>query len=586
MASPAIGTAASVGTHGMNAACGTDRPLAAGAEAPVMAGWHAMARSGSCEEEVTKRLAAQFKLPVANFADREPSAIKVLPEKVARKYHVFPLRATKGTLVVASSDPVDLGAEQAIAFSCGRRVMLEVASPGRIEEAIALAYGNTDVVDQLLRSMPDAPEPEVRVVEWSELVPDVKKAAEEGPVIKLTNLVIAEAIKARASDIHIESDQDGGRVRFRVDGVLERFMRLPLAALVRLVSRIKVLGNMDIADHMRPQDGRIRITLGTETFDLRVSTVPTTIGEKCVMRISRSQHSFSLDALDLLPREISGLRALLKHRTGIVIITGPTGSGKTTTLYSALQDLAIGALNVSTVEEPVEQLLNGITQIQVDEKQGRTFAGALRALLRQDPDVILVGEMRDLETAETAVRASMTGHLVLTTLHTNDAIGTTHRLMDIGLDCASIAATLRGVVAQRLVRRLCSHCARPVTCLDDLPEAERALADAYDVLPGRTAPGCDQCRDGYLGRIAIMEILDVSPELSDIIGHGGLAADLRREADRQGMHTLRDSALDRVRMGDTSLEEVERVLGASACAIERPHDRSGTVLSWKKIAIA
>lgn len=563
-------------------ACGAPTELAASLRPePADAGgeWEALSKALAVSpDELARRVAAHFGLPVADLSAREPQVVKLLPEKVARDYTVVPLRVEGGKLVFATADPGNFEAEQAVEFSSGRRCTIEVAPPARLAAAIADAYGRADVIDHMLRTLDSVSLADVRVLESDEVEQVGEEATKQAPVVRLTNLIIAEAVKARASDIHIEPEQDGGRVRFRIDGVLELYMRIPLPALVRVVSRLKILGGMDISDHMRPQDGRIRIAAGARAFDLRVSTMPTTTAEKCVMRISASQEAFSLDKLDLLPREADGIRALLKNSNGIVIITGPTGSGKTTTLYAALQDLATAELNVSTVEDPVEYVLPGLTQIQVDEKQGRTFAAALRALLRQDPDVILVGETRDLETAETSARASMTGHLVLTTLHTNDAIGAVPRLVDIGLDRASIAATLRGVVAQRLVRRLCRHCAKPVKSLDDLPARERALAQAYGVTPGKYAPGCDQCRGGFHGRIAIMEVMTVTPDIADMVGHGALAGELQRAADADGMLHLRDSALERVRLGDTSLEEVERVLGASSQTPEKAPDHGGVVL--------
>ena len=565
--------------HWLMNVCAIDSAkLALPADTANAAAWDAVAPLVGGEQQVASLVAAHFRLDVADLAARQDAVVKLLPEKVARQYTVLPLRVENAQLIVASADPVDFEAEEAIQFASGRRIRLEIAPPDRLVEAIAAAYGADDMVEYLLRSLDTAATPEVRVVEHGELAPVSEEATEHEPVVQLTNLIIAQAVKARASDIHIEPEQDGGRVRFRVDGVLETFLRLPLNALVRVVSRLKVLSNMDIADRMRPQDGRIRISIGPKAFDLRVSTIPTTAAEKCVMRISQSQETFALDKLDLLPREIEGIRALLRNSNGIVIITGPTGSGKTTTLYAALMDLATGEQNISTVEDPVEYQLPGLNQIQVDEKQGRTFAGALRALLRQDPDVILVGETRDLETAETSVRAAMTGHLVLTTLHTNDAIGAVPRLVDMGLDRAGIAATLRGIVAQRLVRKLCASCARPVTNVDELPERERVLARAFGVVPGRLATGCASCRGGFHGRIAIMEIATVSPALADAIGRGALANELQRIADDEGMVRLRESALERVRRGDTTLEEVERVLGAAAPVSEGGEAPGGVVL--------
>jgi Tfp pilus assembly pilus retraction ATPase PilT/CheY-like chemotaxis protein len=333
-----------------------------------------------------------------------------------------------------------------------------------------------------------------------------------------------------------------------------------MAALNRVVSRIKILGKLDIADRLRPQDGRTRIEVDGRTYDLRLATVPTREAEKVVVRILDPEGSKTLEALSVPEPELSRLRHLLSHRDGIVVVTGPTGSGKTTTLYAALREISTGEVNIMTVEDPVEYELKGITQIQVEPKRGVTFASALRALLRQDPDVIFVGEIRDLETAEIAVQASMTGHLVLATLHTNDAVGVVPRLTDLGLDRASIAATLRGALAQRLLRRVCNHCVAPRE--GPLTPEELRLATNYQVEPAVRTAGCKRCgQTGYRGRLPIVEVFTASPELEDLIAHGGSPAEMLRAVTSTGMRPMREVALDLVRAGTTSLQEVERVLG-------------------------
>jgi type II secretory ATPase GspE/PulE/Tfp pilus assembly ATPase PilB-like protein/ActR/RegA family two-component response regulator len=399
---------------------------------------------------------------------------------------------------------------------------------------------------------------------------------ESGPVVKLTNLILSDAAKKGASDIHMEPGRAGGTVRFRVDGVLRTYMQMPMPALNRAVSRIKILGDLDIADRLRPQDGRARILVGERVCDLRISTVPTRHAEKLVVRILDPEGSPKLSELGLAEAEHERFRHMLSHREGIVVITGPTGSGKTTTLYAALQELATEEVNIMTVEDPVEYELAGITQIQVEPRQKVTFASALRAILRQDPDVILIGEIRDLETAAIAVQASLTGHLVLATLHTNEAIGVVGRLKDLGLETASIGESMRGLVAQRLLRTVCPNCSERIGTGELTPEEQR-LADSYGVKPVVRPGRCDECgKGGYRGRVAAMEAVTVTSELSDLIAAGASAAELRSAATAGGMRPLREVALGLVTDGVTTLQEVERALGEraeqpTAPSSDKPH---------------
>ncbi len=400
----------------------------------------------------------------------------------------------------------------------------------------------------------------MRVVE--ELEPEAVAAeeVESAPVVKLTNLILRDAVVQGASDIHVEPGAKGGVVRYRVDGVMRQYMHLPMVALNRVVSRIKVLGKLDISDRLRPQDGRSRVSIDGRYVDLRISTVCTRDAEKAVIRILRPENTKKLEDIGITPRELARLRQLLDCRDGIMIVTGPTGSGKTTTLYSAIREIATGEVNISTVEDPVEYELAGITQIQVDTKRGVTFANSLRALLRQDPDVIFVGEIRDEETAHIAAQAAMTGHLVLATLHTNDAMSTVARLADLGLDRQTIATTLRGTLAQRLIRRVCSDCAQPI--IGPLTEEEEALSARYSVAPLSRAAGCKRCGNtGYRGRLPLIEVSVITPTLADMIAGGATAAALQRAAIAQGMAPMRDVALARVRRGETTLQEIERVIG-------------------------
>ncbi|HEX9691936.1 MAG TPA: type II/IV secretion system protein [Gemmatimonadales bacterium] len=527
---------------------------------------------GLDDEALATCVAAYYQIPVSDTTVREPRAMKLVEERVARRYGIFPLREDDRFLFVAASDPRDLEAERALAFASGRTPVFEVAPPKTVKELIDANYSPDRAVQSLLRTL----RPEdfldemhggagegddgVRVVEETGPEDVAADEADTAPVIRLANLILRDGVEQRASDIHIEPSRAGGVVRFRVDGVLRKYMQMPLPALNRVVSRIKVIADLDISDRLRPQDGRVQIGIGAKNYDLRISTVPTRDSEKVVIRILDPESSVELEQLGLSESELQRLLRLLMNREGIMVVTGPTGSGKTTTLYSCLRRLATGEVNVMTVEDPVEYELAGITQMQVENKRNFTFAIALRAILRQDPDVIFVGEIRDLETAEIAVQAAMTGHLVLATLHTNDALGSIQRLIDLGLDRPSIAESLRGSVAQRLVRKLCDRCAEEIN--DDLTDEEQRLVAKYDITPKRRAVGCKECGDsGYRGRFPLLEIVTVGSKLRDHVAKGTSHVELLRAAKASGMRPLREMGIDRVKNGLTSLDELERVLG-------------------------
>jgi type II secretory ATPase GspE/PulE/Tfp pilus assembly ATPase PilB-like protein/CheY-like chemotaxis protein len=505
--------------------------------------WSRVAASArQSDADLAAAVARHFRLGVADLTHAEDRAAKLLPEAVARRHQVFPLRETDRDLVVATSDPTNLEAEQDLGFASGRRPVFEIAAPAAIAVALDGRYSPDRAVETLLRAVGNEHELAVEVVAEKHTENIAASEVEAAPVVKLANLILHEAVAQRASDIHIEPGRIGGQVRFRVDGVMREFMPLPMPALNRVVSRLKIIGGIDIADRLRPHDGKTRLRIGDRVYDLRISTVPTRDAEKAVLRILDPEGAPSLDQLDLPAAELGRIRRLLGHRDGIVLVTGPTGSGKTTTLYAALRELATGEVNIMTVEDPVEYELPGITQIQVEPKRAVTFASALRAILRQDPDVILVGEIRDLETAEIALRASLTGHLVLATLHTNDAVGAIARLADMGLDRSVIANALRGAVAQRLARRMCSACG------------------------GKPGPvGCPTCAGtGYRGRVAIMEVAVAGKEVQEAIAAGANAGVLQRAVVAAGMRPMREVALEHVRGSLTTAAEVERVLGEAA----------------------
>jgi type IV pilus assembly protein PilB len=527
--------------------------------------WELVARDLRMEQDtLAAKIAPALRMKLADFGGIEAKAKRLLPERVARKHGVHALRETDRELFVATSDPNNYDAEQDIAFASGRRVVFELASPAAIDRALTGAYSADGVVESLLSNADSTLADAVRVLEEDEPEAMAEQDVDSAPLVKLTNLILSDAVQQGASDIHIEpGGAKGGAVRFRVDGVMRQHMALPMAAVNRIVSRIKVLGKLDIADRMRPQDGRTRIQVNQKAYDLRISTVPTRDAEKAVIRILRPDAAKSLGEVGLLPPELQRFRQLIGYRDGIVIVTGPTGSGKTTTMYSAVSDVADGQVNVMTVEDPIEYELAGITQIQVETKRNVTFASALRSILRQDPDVIFVGEIRDAETAEVAAHAAATGHLVLATLHTNDAMSSVSRLADLGLDRTTITAVLRGALAQRLVRRLCPDCKEFI--FTGYTEEEDRLAQQFGVYPTMRPTGCANCNNtGYRGRLPISEVAVVTPAMAEQVGAGATAPQLQRLAVAQGMRPMREVALERVRLQETTLEEVERVLGEVA----------------------
>jgi type IV pilus assembly protein PilB len=536
--------------------------------------WRATARAaGVPQARLAAAVAETRHVALADLATIQARAVALIPEKLARSRHLIALRESDHEIIVAAADPLDVEGEHLVGFVTGRRPVLEVAPPDAIEELIDAHYAPDRAIERLLGAVGSGLANAVHIEAESgpELV--AAREAESAPIMRLTSLILRDAVHARASDIHVEPEREGGRVRFRVDGVLQPYTRLSLPILNRVVSRIKILGRMDIADRLRPQDGRARIRVDDRSIDLRLSTVPTRESEKAVIRLLDPRNARRLEDLSLDTHEVAPLRRLLGHRDGIVLVTGPTGSGKTTLLYAALREMPAGELNVMTVEDPVEYELPGLTQIQVEPKRDVTFGHALRSILRQDPDVIFIGEIRDAETAAIAVQASLTGHLVLASLHTNDAVGAVGRLADLGVERGEIASTLRGATAQRLVRRVCARCAQRIT--GALTPVEQRLALRYGVEPVVRAIGCAACgHTGYFGRIPLLEVLVASPALELAILDGAPASQLQAAALAGGMRSLHDAAATRVRAGETTIEEIDRELGetdAPATVLEPAH---------------
>ncbi len=503
--------------------------------------WEAAIRRGVVrDEELTDQLAARSGFAVwGRAATLDPFAAEVLSEQWARRFHVVPIAVAPGAITIATSCPFDLDCERSIAFATGRRVHLMLASPVVIGQALERAYRS-----------PRAGASEAPVLDGREPT--------DGGMIALVDTLIAEGIAARASDIHLEHGLDGLAVKHRVDGLLRDVRSLESEAGAPLVSRIKIMAGLDIADRLRPQDGRISVAVGVGQVDVRVSTLPAAHGEKVVLRILDARAGApTLESLGIDPETLARVHRVLDTREGMVLVTGPTGSGKTTTLYAALRAIRERGVNIVTVEDPIEYRLPGIAQVQVSPKTGLTFAAALRSILRQDPDVILVGEIRDAETANIAVQAALTGHLVLSTLHTIDAPSVVARLEDLGVERYKIASALKGALAQRLVRRLCDACRLP----DSNPPA-LSVARWFPLEACRWRErGCASCGGtGFRGRIALVEALEVTPAIERTIAAGEAPVRIGDVATESGMRRLWDAGVRQVVAGATSVAELTRVV--------------------------
>jgi type II secretory ATPase GspE/PulE/Tfp pilus assembly ATPase PilB-like protein/CheY-like chemotaxis protein len=512
------------------------------------------------DEQILSKLSDRFRLKLADLKQIDRQAQALIPEQTARRYHIVPLRVTDSYLEIATANPFDLDCEKTLAFATGREVRILLASPSAIGNKLDDIYTSETVLGKLLEGMESDAEIQ-QLEEGRQEAEDLVISAEEAsqrPVVRLVDLILSEGIISRSSDIHIEPEEGGVAVRYRIDGVLRQVMKIPRAAGLPLISRIKIISGLDIADRLRPQDGRARVAVNGVPVDLRVSTLPASLGEKIVIRVlDTSRTVLSLDALGLNTNEGEAIRELLENRDGVILVTGPTGSGKTTTLYSAIRYVQSEGVNIVTVEDPVEYRLQGIVQVQVHEKAGLTFAAALRSILRQDPDVVLVGEIRDRETAQIAVQASLTGHLVLSTLHTNDASNSVTRLVDMGMEAFKIASALRGVVAQRLMRRLCPTC-KEVWVEQISPKLHKWIPPDT---PLYRAVGCPECAmTGYRGRFSIVEVLRVTPEVERRIGANESAERIQDAARQGGMKTLWDSGLSHVLRGESTIDELLRVV--------------------------
>src|SRR5881296_1357624 len=521
------------------------------------------------EEQLIGFLSRQYGVPSITLAQLEidPAVLRLVPAPIAKKYEVIPVRKMGNSLALAMADPTNVFALDDIAFMTNLQVLPLVASQTAVRKAIDRNYeSRTEAITSVLSDMQTDLE-NVEVVDGEDEsgtkvdVFELKESADEAPVVKLVNMVLVDAIQKGASDIHFETYEKVFRIRFRMDGVLHEMLSPPKRLESAILSRLKIMSNLDIAERRLPQDGRIKLRYNTREIDFRVSTLPTIFGEKAVLRIlDKDALQLDLTKLGFDSWSLEKFNSVIHQPYGMVLITGPTGSGKTTTLYSAIHTINSPDVNIMTAEDPVEYNLKGVNQVQVKDEIGRTFAAALRSFLRQDPDIILVGETRDVETAQIGIRAALTGHLVLTTLHTNDCPSTVARLLDMGIPPFLVASSVLVMLAQRLGRKVCSACREPY-------EVDQESLLPYGHVPeglGKVAfyrgKGCQTCSfTGMKGRVAIYEVMPVSQEIRELILRNAPTAEIREVAQSQGMRSLRQNALQKVLEGVTTVDEVLRV---------------------------
>jgi type IV pilus assembly protein PilB len=521
------------------------------------------------DEEVTNFLSRQYGVPAINlqYFEIDASVVKLVPEETAKRYQILPLSRVGASLTIAMVDPTNVFAMDDIKFMTGFNIEPVVASESAIMDAIDKAYGSSsqnENVDELLASMGDEADVELQAEQEEIDLGELEKSADEAPIVKLVNIVLSDAVKRGASDIHIEPYEKEYRVRFRIDGVLQNIMSPPMKLKDAITSRIKIMAKMDISEKRLPQDGRIMLKMQVggkkKQLDFRVNCLPTLWGEKVVLRLLDKENlRLDMTKLGFEPESLEKFQRAVLKPYGMVLVTGPTGSGKTNTLYSSVSLLNKPDTNIMTAEDPVEFQLHGVNQVQMKESIGLNFAAALRAFLRQDPNVILVGEIRDFETAEIAIKAALTGHLVLSTLHTNGAPETISRLMNMGIEPFLVATAVHLICAQRLIRRIC------VECREEVPMPPQAKVEAgftpeeaktVKIFKGR---GCTNCNGtGYKGRAGLYEVMEVDDEIRELILIGASAVELKKKAIERGMITLRRSGLTKVKDGVTTLEEVGR----------------------------
>lgn len=503
------------------------------------------------ENELTSVIEAQFgfeRVDLSNYI-LNTHLSQYLEEDIARKYNAVPYEIDDNVLKVAMEDPTDLVAVENMEISSSMRIDISIATGSEIKNAINQIYSIVDTdTSEIFESLD-----QYQIDEEPE-IDELREMVEDAPIVRLTNLIITQAIQKNASDIHIEPLKKGVRVRYRVDGVLHEELKVPKHSQAALISRIKIIADLDITKRRIPQDGRVQMNFKNIQIDMRVSTLPTIYGEKIVIRIlNRDDSLLFIDKLGLSSDNYERFKSLIKKPNGIILATGPTGSGKSTTLFAALNELNNPRDNIVTIEDPVEYQIDGINQVQADNKTGLTFAKTLRSILRQDPDIVMVGEIRDEETAQIAIRAALTGHLVLSTLHTNDAISAVTRLLDMGVPGYLLASTLNGVIAQRLVRKLCSSCKEEYS---PGVEEKKFLDNDVQTLYRPSREECDICTNGFKGRIAVQEVIEINSELEEMIANESKEIELRKAARSQGMKSLLEDGKEKLKAGLTSYGEL------------------------------
>ncbi len=515
------------------------------------------------EQDLAVALSEQLEIPFIALEDYEidEDSLKFLPVEIAQQFSVMPLFTIDGVLTVVMANPLNITAIDAIRSASGKQVEPAISTPKEIQIAIEQFYGSTAQITSSMDEVLQTLEAEsADVEEESQPEEDLRQLAEDQPVVKLVNMILAQAIRDHASDIHIEPEEDIVRVRFRIDGILHEIFTPPKHLQAAIISRLKILAEMDIAEHRIPQDGRFRIRLDNREIDLRVSTLPTAYGENVVMRLlDKSSILMNIKDLGFTNENYATMEEILSSSYGIILVTGPTGSGKTTTLYSGLNYLNSIEKNIITVEDPIEYRLKMIRQSQVNPKAGMTFASGLRSILRQDPDIIMVGEIRDSETANIALQAALTGHLVLSTLHTNDAVGALSRMQEMGVEPFLLASAAVGVIAQRLVRKICDRCKEKY-------KPGRHLLQRLGMNPDKVytfyrGKGCVACKEtGYRGRQGIYEILKVDDKIKEMVIANFSEDKIKAFAIKNGMRILKHDGILNVLQGKTTIEEVMRVI--------------------------
>ncbi|MGE4357637.1 MAG: type II secretion system ATPase GspE [Candidatus Omnitrophota bacterium] len=516
------------------------------------------------EKQLAIALAHQLNLPLVDLESEEidKQALSTVKEEFCIKYKLIPLKLEDGVLKIVMADPYDINAIDELAKQTGYRIETLVGYERQIIQAIDKYYGQYNPVDKIISDLEqkiDLKAEEVELEEEKKDITAIEEAAQQAPIVNLVNTVLATGIKLHSSDIHIEPQEKYVRVRYRVDGILQEGAKLPKETELPVISRIKIMSKLDIAERRIPQDGRIKVKIGKDEVDMRVATLPTLHGEKVVMRIIDTSRVYvNLSQLGFQPETMAKYERLISRPHGIILVTGPTGCGKTSTLYASLNKINSIEKNIVTIEDPIEFPLAGVNQVQINPKAGLTFASGLRAFLRQDPNVIMVGEIRDRETAEIAVHAALTGHLVFSTLHTNDAPGALTRLLDMGVEPFLVSSSVIGVLAQRLVRLICSDCKEeyhpPLSLFEQLGIKKQENLKFF------RGKGCLSCREsGYLGRTGIFELLVMSEEIAELVVAKAPSRDIRKIAIQQGMETLREDGIRKALAGITTLEEVLRV---------------------------